>query len=235
MEFVNVTKRTPTTHRTPTAEVERAVLDAAERLVAGDGPQALSIRTLAKEAGVAPMSIYNRFGDKHGVLLALFIRGFRDLLRHIDPPELEGAITTPAQALDRLRTSCAGYRTFARSSPGTYSLMFEQGHADVEPDDDAMVEAAAAFFCLVRHIEAAQAVGAMVGGNPAELAQRAWACIHGAISLELREIRFIEDMDAHYAAVVETVLAGLSPAAGIAGIEGPVVRPRSSEPLAVPR
>jgi hypothetical protein len=113
--------------------------------------------------------------------------------------------------------------------------MFEQGHADVEPDDDAMTEAAAAFFALVRHIEVAQALGAIVGGNPAELAQRAWACIHGAISLELREIRFVDDMDAHYAAVVETVLAGLSPGVGTPGIAGPVVRPRSNEPLAVPR
>lgn len=230
-----MTKRTPPTHRTPTAEVERAVLDAAERLVAGDGPGALSIRALAKEAGVAPMSIYNRFDDKHGVLLALFVRGFRELLGHIDPPGLDAPVATAEEALDRMRSSCRGYRTFARTSPGTYSLMFEQGHADVEPDDEAMLEAATAFFALVRHVEAAQSVGAIVGGNPAELAQRAWACIHGAVSLELRQIRFVDDMDAHYEAVVGTVLAGLSPAVGIAGIEGQVVRPRSSEPLAVPR
>ena len=229
-----MTKRTPT-HRTPTAEVETAVLDAADRLVASDGPGALSIRALAKEAGVAPMSIYNRFGDKQGVLLALFVRGFRDLILHIDPPTPTGPTPSAADALDRMRASCAGYRAFAKACPGTYSLMFEQGHSDIEPDDDAMAEAARAFFVLVRHIEAGQAAGALVGGNPAELAQRAWACIHGAVSLELRQIRFVDDMDAHYDAVVETVLAGLAPAAGIAGLDGELVRPRSTEPLAVPR
>lgn len=230
-----MTKRTPTSHRTPTAEVEAAVLDAAERLVATDGPRALSIRTLAKEAGVAPMSIYNRFGDKEGVLLALFVRGFHDLVAHIAPPELTGPVATPAEALDRMRISCQAYRRFAFRSPGTYSLMFEQGHDDVEPDDEAMDVAAAAFLTLVGHIEAAQAVGAIVEGSSAELAQRAWACIHGAVSLELRQICFVDDTEAHYAAVVETVLAGLSPAAGIVGIEGPMVRPKSSAPLRRPR
>ena len=230
-----MTKRTPTTTRTPTAEVEAAVLDAAERLVAGAGPGALSIRTLAKEAGVAPMSIYNRFGDKEGVLRALFVRGFRELLAHIAPPELAGPVTSAAEARDRMRASCRAYRTFAHHSPGTYSLMFEQGHDDVEPDDEAMDQAAAAFLALVGHIEAAQAVGAIVEGSSAELAQRAWACIHGAVSLELRQICFVSDTDAHYDAVVETVLAGLSPDAGVVGIDGPLVRPKSGVPLAVPR
>lgn len=230
-----MTKRTPAPQRTPTAAVEAAVLDAAERLVAEDGPGALSIRTLAKAAGVAPMSIYNRFGDKHGVLLALFMRGFRDLIAHIAPDEAAPPVRTPGDALDRMRTSCAGYRAFAKAAPGTYSLMFEQGHADIEPDDEAMAQAAEAFFVLVRHLEVAQSVGAVVGGNPAELAQRAWACIHGAVSLELRQIRFVDDMDAHYAAVVETVLAGLAPDRGTPGIDGDLLRPRSTDRLAVPR
>lgn len=229
-----MTKRTPT-HRTPTAEVEAAVLDAAERLVATDGPRALSIRTLAKEAGVAPMSIYNRFGDKQGVLLALFVRGFQELVAHIAPPDLTGPVADAEAARDRMRASCAAYRTFAKGSPGTYSLMFESGHDDVEPDDEAMDQAAAAFLTLVGHIEAAQAAGAIVGGDSAELAQRIWACIHGAVSLELRQICFVTDTDAHYDAVVETVLAGLAPTAGIEGIAGPLVRPKTRAPLAVPR
>lgn len=234
MEFVNVTKRTPTSHRTPTAEVEAAVLDAAERLVATDGPGNLSIRSLAKEAGVAPMSIYNRFGDKNGVLVALFSRGFRDLVAHIAPPDLTGPVRTAEEARQRMRASCTAYRTFAKGSPGTYSLMFESGHDDVEPDDEAMDQAAAAFLTLVGHIEAAQAVGALVGGDPAELAQRLWASIHGAVSLENRSICFVSDTDAHYDALVETVLAGLSPAAGIEGIAGPLVRPKTGAVLARP-
>lgn len=229
-----MTKRT-SPQRTPTAEVETAVLDAAERIVAAGGPGALSIRGLAKDAGVAPMSIYNRFGDKEGVLLALFVRGFDELIAHISPAADAPPVRTAADAHARMRASCAGYRAFALASPGTYSLMFEQGHADVEPDDHAMARAAEAFFVLVRAIELAQSVGAVVGGNPAELAQRVWACIHGAMSLELRQIRFVDDMEAHYAAVVDTVLVGIAPEGGTPGIDGELLRPRSNDRLAVPR
>jgi AcrR family transcriptional regulator len=211
------------------------VLDAAERLVASDGPGALSIRGLAREAGVAPMSIYNRFGDKAGVLQALFVRGFEDLLAHIAPDDTALAPADADEALDRLRRSATAYRRFAHGSPGTYSLMFELAHDEMEPDDDAMTHAAAAFFALVRHIEAAQAVGAIIGGNPAELAQRLWGSIHGAVSLDLRDICFVEDRDAHYEALVDTMLSGLAPQHGLAGIEGPLVRPKTGGPLVVPR
>jgi AcrR family transcriptional regulator len=181
------------------------------------------------------MSIYNRFGDKGGVLLALFVRGFRDLLVHITTDEPAGEASAGSDSRERLRRSAAAYRRFALASPGTYSLMFEQGHNEVEPDDDAMDHAAAAFFALVRQIEEAQATGALVGGSGAELAQRLWATIHGAVSLEIRQIRFVEDPETHFTALVDTVLAGLDPAHGLAGIEGPLVQPRTGEPLAVPR
>jgi AcrR family transcriptional regulator len=215
--------------------VEAAVLDAAERLVASGGPGALSMRGLAREAGVAPMSIYNRFGDKAGVLLALFVRGFEDLLAQIGLDDAPATPTDADDAIDRLRRSATAYRRFAHSSPGTYWLMFEQGHNEVEPNDDAMDHAAAAFFSLVRHVELAQAVGAVVGGDPAELAQRLWATIHGAVSLELRDICFVDDRDAHFEALVDTVLSGLAPEHGHVGVEGPLVRPKTGEPLAVPR
>lgn len=230
-----MTKRTPATHRTPTAEVETAVLDAADRLVASDGPAALSIRTLAKEAGVAPMSIYNRFGDKAGVLQALFVRGFADLLAHITEGELATHTTDPAAAVDRLRRSSHAYRRFATTSPGTYSLMFDQTPAQFEPTAEGMDRAAAAFFGLVGLVEQAQAAGGIVGGSAAELAQRMWASIHGSVALELRSICFVDDSDAHFDALVETMLAGLRPEHGLVGIDGPLVTPRRGGPLAVPR
>lgn len=229
-----MTKRTPAS-RTPTAEVETAVLDAADRLVATDGPTVLSIRTLAKEAGVAPMSIYNRFGDKAGVLQALFARGFVRLHHHLTAPELVAATTDPGDALDALRRSAEAYRSFAKAYPGTYALMFESPTDLFEPDDTCMDQAANAFLALVAMVEQAQRAGAIVGGNPAELAQRVWASIHGSVALEMRGIVFFGDADAGFAALVDTLLAGLAPAAGIAGIDGPLVTPRRGGPLAVPR
>lgn len=212
-------------HRTPAADVEAAVLDAADRLVASNGPAALTIRGLAAEAGVAPMSIYNRFTDKAGVLQALFVRGFGELLAHIASPELRSPIADAADAADRLRRSSLAYRRFATTRPGTYSLMFDQTPAQFEPSDDGMACAADAFAGLVTLVEQAQAAGGIVGGSSAEIAQRLWASIHGSVSLELRNICFVQDTDRHFAALVDTLLAGLSPQHSLAGIDGPVVLP----------
>lgn len=229
-----MTKHTPA-GRTPSTEVHHAVLDAADRLVATDGPSVLSIRTLAKEAGVAPMSIYNRFGDKAGVLQALFARGFLRLHDHLSTADLTAPTTDPGRTVELLRRSAAAYRSFALAYPGTYALMFEAPRDLFEPDDTCVGQATNAFFALMALVEQAQRAGAVVAGNPAELAQRLWSAIHGSVALEMRGIVFFPDADAHFAAVVDTLLAGLAPAAGITGIDGPMVRPRQGDGPAVPR
>ena len=48
-----------------------AILDAAERLVLTEGVEALTTRAIATEAGVPVASLYQYFGDKEAVLLAL--------------------------------------------------------------------------------------------------------------------------------------------------------------------
>ncbi|MCU1372245.1 MAG: Transcriptional regulator, TetR family [Ilumatobacteraceae bacterium] len=204
--------------RTPAADVESAVLDAAERLVADAGPAALTIRRLATDAGVAPMSIYNRFGDKAGVLDALFTRGFEELHGCITAEARPDAKATAAETLERLRRSAHAYRAFAARSPGTYALMFDRSAADLQPSVGAFQTAGRAFNALVDLVADAQAAEAVVGGGSAEVAQRLWASLHGAVSLELRKICFVDDTDAHFAALVDTLLIGLAPENGVPGI-----------------
>jgi len=45
--------------RTPSAEVERELLSAAEAVLVRDGPGGLTVRAVAAEAGIAPMGVYN--------------------------------------------------------------------------------------------------------------------------------------------------------------------------------
>jgi len=195
------------TVRTP---VEAAVLDAAAELLVSEGPHALSIRRIATAAGVAPMSIYNRFENKAGVLDALWVRGFdrlaalRDELPDGDPAA-------------RFRAFCSQYRAFALGDPGTYALMFDRAVPDFVPSPDSLLTAHTCFACLVETVTEAQAAGAFVGGDPVELAQRVWAAVHGAVSLERHGICFAPDSDQHYAALVETLMIGLSPAHGLPG------------------
>src|ERR1700759_2832477 len=81
--------------RTPSADVERELLTAAEAVLVRQGPGGLTVRAVAAEAGIAPMGVYNRLGGKDGLVDALLIRGF-----------------------DRLRASCeAAINDTAESNP----------------------------------------------------------------------------------------------------------------------
>jgi AcrR family transcriptional regulator len=206
------TARTSGATRTPTAGVEGAVLDAAARLVLSGGPHALGIRAIASEAGVAPMSIYNRFESKAGIIDALMIRGFERLTSVTARPDPD-----PLDPLDRLRASGHAYRAFALEDKGTYSLMFERAIPDYLPSAPAMQTAARSFDELTQQVAAAQDAGVIVGGSPTEVAQRLWAAIHGAVSLEQRGVCFAADTDQHFAALLETVLIGLAPDGGVPG------------------
>ena len=53
--------------RTPSADVQRELIAAAEAVLERDGPGALTVRAVAAQAGIAPMGVYNRLGGKDGL------------------------------------------------------------------------------------------------------------------------------------------------------------------------
>ena len=182
--------------------MEQALLEAAARLLEAEGPEALSVRRIAGEAGVAPMGVYSRFGGKTGVVEALFRAGFDQLRDRL----LEVGTSDPIEAL---AAGCDQYRQFALERPTVYSVMFDRVIGDT-PSVECKVHAADAFNVVVVAIERGQAAGRIVEGDPIELAQRVWSSCHGAVSLELRGMGFVDDRDAHYRALVATVLRGLT-------------------------
>src|SRR6201985_3044079 len=89
--------------RTPSADIERELLAAAEAVLVRDGPSGLTVRAVAAEAGIAPMGVYNRLGGKDGLVDALLIRGF-DRLRLA----LEEAMAAPGEPAMRGRFVACG-------------------------------------------------------------------------------------------------------------------------------
>src|SRR5690349_14518642 len=102
-----------------TDETHAAILEAASRVLATDGPAALTVRRIAAEAGGSTMNLYSRFGGKDGVVDALFIEGFRRLAAQVTEAE---DTDDPVEDLRR----CAGcYRRFALENPTYYAVMFD--------------------------------------------------------------------------------------------------------------
>ncbi len=197
--------------RTPSAEVERSVIDAAERLLVTDGPSALTVRGIASAAGVAPMSVYNHLGGKEGVLDALLERGFDALHEAMSDLETDDPYEDLAEAGRR-------YRAFAREQPQRYLLMFERSVPDYEPSAMTLGHAFATFKQLEMLVLRAMAAGVIVEGDAGDVAQRLWSSCHGMASLELHGFGFCEDLPGHQEEAAATMLRGLTVAApGAAG------------------
>jgi AcrR family transcriptional regulator len=192
--------------RTPSAEIERELLSAAEAVLVRDGPGGLTVRAVAAEAGIAPMGVYNRLGGKDGLVEALLIRGFDRLRATIEASREQDM---PA----RLRACAMRYRQFALANPHFYAIMFEEAIPHKHESEDVEEHARAAFGALVRLVELASASGVISAPNPVEAAQQIWSALHGAVALELKGLVLTPDPEATYAALLNTVIGGLAPPA----------------------
>ena len=194
--------------RTPSADVERELLTAAEAVLVRDGPGGLTVRAVAAEAGIAPMGVYNRLGGKDGLVDALLIRGF-DRLR----ASLEAAMSDTAETDLRTRfVSCGlSYRQFALANPHFYAIMFEDAIPHERDNPEVVEHARATFGALVRIVELAAAVGVLAAPDPVEAAQQIWSAVHGATALELKGLVLTPDAEKTYLTLLTTLSRGLAP------------------------
>jgi AcrR family transcriptional regulator len=194
--------------RTPSADVERELLAAAEAVLVRDGPGGLTVRAVAAEAGIAPMGVYNKLGGKDGLVDALLIRGF-DRLR----AALEASASDTAEPDVRRRFFSCGmsYRQFALANPHFYAIMFEDAIPHEKDNEEVGEHAHATFGMLVRIVELAATARVIAAPDPVEAAQQIWSAVHGAVALELKGLVLTPDPERTYRAFVETVIRGLAP------------------------
>jgi AcrR family transcriptional regulator len=192
--------------RTPTADVRTALVDAAARVLERDGVAGLTVRTVAAEAQVAPMGVYNHLKGKSGLLLAVLQRGFDELTAAVTP-----ASSVPTD--QRLVQSGRCYRRFALTHPRTYALMFNTTDADKAAYTDAVgPHAAPAFQALIDVVADSQHAGVVRAGEPADLALQIWSAVHGGVSLELTR-NFDDEVQAEqaYERLLEMIARGVRP------------------------
>src|ERR1700739_3810700 len=105
---------------TEIAGFRERLIDVAERLFAGKGLEAVSVRQLAGELGVSAMTPYRYFKDKDEMLAAVRARGFDRFAQ-----ALETAVRPRASVLSRVEAVTDAYLRFAFDHPAAYGLMFD--------------------------------------------------------------------------------------------------------------
>jgi AcrR family transcriptional regulator len=174
-------------------EMREAIVEAAERIVAEQGIEALTMRAVGQAIGYSAAALYEYFPAKEDLYAALYFGG-RDGLAERMRATLDAQ---PAEATGRERLLALGhaYRAFARSQPQLFRLAFGQAMAPaehvaaaaVEPDADCAhpVERKDAFALLVDLAAEGIARGEFVPMPPSVLALAAWTTVHGFVILEL--------------------------------------------------
>lgn len=161
------------------ADFRERLCEAAERLFAEQGPDAVTMRQLAAELGVSPMTPYRYFKDKDDILAAVRTNGFNRFADALERAR-DGA------ASPRAKGAAVGeaYLTFAFEHPHTYKLMFDlnQPHEGDYPELVAAGNRARA--TMSAYVKDLVAAGDIVG-DAEQIGAMFWAASHGAVVLEL--------------------------------------------------
>jgi AcrR family transcriptional regulator len=162
------------------ADLATRLVDEAGRILSAEGAGALTLRRLATASGTSTMAVYTLFGDKQGLVAAMYRAGFDRLAA-----ASRAAMLTSDDPLTALAQLGVAYRQTALDNPHLYDLMFGRPVATFVPDDEATAVADAAYAPLVEGVQRCLDTGALVGGDAERIALYLWAVSHGFVSLEL--------------------------------------------------
>jgi AcrR family transcriptional regulator len=181
------------------------LLDLASREISAHGEAALSVRSLASEAGTSPSAVYTLFGGRDALLAAVSAEGFARFATHL------AASPRTVDAGADLASLGLAYRSFALADPHYYAVMFTHG---VRPDPARPDPRAQPTFRVLRDAVARVAPDAP-DDAVADTASALWGLVHGLVGLELAGLLTgtPADRDARYAAALGTVGPGLFPRA----------------------
>jgi AcrR family transcriptional regulator len=166
-------------------DLRAVILTEAARLVAERGADQLSLRELARAAGVSHAAPAHHFTDRRGLFTALATEGFQ---------LLAGVL---ADAQGKFANAALAYVRFAIEHPGHYQVMFNKSLLDVSDIGLAAAEAASGAE-LFRGVATLGDPNARADPPGAQLA--AWSLVHGFSMLWLNgavnaEVRQMDPME----------------------------------------
>lgn len=196
----------------PGDQTQAKLLAEARSLYLRDGPAALSLRDVARRAGVSPAAVYRHFADKDALLRAVCEAGFRVFGQYL----VEALAARTPRA--RLAATADGYLRFALDRPQDYRVLFmgaldSPGRRDRDRPAGAPHET---FQFLIDRVAECQRAGIVRRGDPARVALGIWAHVHGLVSLRLTghlaDVGDDQEFAALYHQSVDHLVAGLAPA-----------------------
>ena len=152
------------------------VIKAAVKYVADNGPDGLSFRQIAADAGVSHQAPYHHFGDRSAIFGEIALEGFRKFAAVMGAPARADEDTENCVRL------CERYVDFAIANKGHFRVMFRADLCQMHESPETQKAADDAFATLL------EAVSEMVGDSASidEIRVQAtamWSLAHGLATL----------------------------------------------------
>ncbi|MFC4128516.1 TetR/AcrR family transcriptional regulator [Nocardia rhizosphaerae] len=161
-------------------DLRATLMDACLRLIESEGLAAVSLRRVAREAGVSSGAPYHHFADRAALLSALSVDGFQQLAAELTATRARAA--TPLDALAALGET---YVRFSRDHPAQFRLMFRPELSHSEKHPDAHVAGDAAFAVLAETVADCVSAGVFPADRADVITIAWWGLGHGLASLWL--------------------------------------------------
>src|SRR6202030_1880389 len=153
-------------------DLRAACLSAALELLEEGGATALSLRAVARRAGVSPAPPYRHYADREALVSAVASVGYRELAERL------GAAHPSPSTPEQLASVAIAYVQFALERPALFRIMFGE---PCDHDNDDRVAATAAVSAYVRSI----AQRTFPQADAEAMATAIWALVHGLAFLHL--------------------------------------------------
>lgn len=155
------------------------LLHAAREILDADGLEGLTLRQIAKRAGVSHAAPARHFATLASLLAAVAAAGFDELYKSV-----EEHVTDVTDGRARIAAAGEGYVAFALANPGVFGLMFRPERYDTA-DLAYVSNGMAAFNQIVDLVREAQADGWRAEADTVNLATVVWSAVHGMTQLWL--------------------------------------------------
>jgi AcrR family transcriptional regulator len=158
--------------------LRQTLIDIACAHIREKGVDGLSLRAIAKEAGVSANAPYRHFSDKRALLVAIAIEGFEELKARMEIVEAQSS-----DILEEFKMKGLAYVLFAGDHPEKYKLMFGPAITDRMNDEALMNAAGNSYERLLISISRGIEKGIFKNQPVQQLADPVWAMMHGISSL----------------------------------------------------
>ncbi len=171
--------KTPARKRYHHGNLRPTLIQETLALIAEEGIASLTLRAVARRAGVTHAAPYRHFADKAALLAAVAEEGFKMMrARLLQRNDF-------ADPLTRLQMMGVEYFRFAREHDAHFRVMFGPGVANKRAYPNLHKAAYAAFSVMPETIRECQAKGLAGTGDPVRMGLAAWSMAHGLTTLML--------------------------------------------------